>query len=849
MIQKLSPSHAVASTSVRPGRTPGLVPAGPGRLRPAVLVVIGLCLSAMSHRTALAADAASALSVWPATEITLTAQSPRQQLVVQRTDSATREDRTRAVVYECSDPSIAAVDELGVVRGVGNGQATIRISGDSGAAASVSVTVEGIDVVPPVDFERDVQPVLTRLGCNSGPCHGKQRGQNGFQLSLLGFDSEFDHAALTREARSRRVFFAVPEQSLVLTKPIGAVPHGGGVRMKRGDEAYEMLLRWIRSGAPRSVPETPELVGVSVYPTERILANGESQQLAVTATYSDGSTRDVTAMATYQSNEAPICAVDESGLMTAGQVTGEVAVMARYMGHFALVNASVPLPGDVPADYYAGLPRNNYIDEHVWDALERLKLKASSAASDARFMRRAYIDIIGRLPTADEARAFLADDSENRREQLVDSLLAHPEYAELWANKWADLLRPNPYRVGIKATLNYDAWIRDAFRKNRPWDEIVRELLTAQGSTFRDGNVTLFRDRRSPDELTTIVSQLFLGIRLECAKCHHHPFEVYGQEDFYSFAAYFAKVGRKGTGLSPPISGSEEFVFAGSRGSVKHPLTNEVLEPRPLYGEAPEVGDDPREALAAWITSKDNHYFAQTMANRIWMDLMGRGLVEPVDDLRATNPASNAPLLEALGRDFADNGFDIKHLIRRIATSHVYAMSADPDERNVVDSRYFARRYRQRLRAEVLLDSIDRITGVPESFSAMPPDGRAKEIWTHRVGSLFLDAFGRPDPNQDPPCERTGESTVVQTLHMMNAENLFRKVSSDSGRAATLAASEKTPAEIVEELYLSIYSRYPTEEELKIGVGLYENESSDRRAVTEDLMWALMNTPEFLFKS
>ncbi|MFG0335053.1 MAG: DUF1549 domain-containing protein, partial [Maioricimonas sp. JB049] len=484
-----------------------------------LLATVGF-VSAASAR----ADDTTGVSVWPGETLTLTASSPRQQLVVMRTRAGEREDRTHAVRYESSDPAIVTVDESGVVRGIGNGQATIRISDEAGVTKEIAVTVESIHIVPPVDFERDVQPVLTRLGCNSGACHGKQRGQNGFQLSLLGFDSEFDHAALTREARSRRVFFGVPEQSLVLAKATGAVPHGGGVRMKRGDEAYEILLRWIRNGAPRSVPETPELVSVSVFPTERILASEESQQLAVRATYSDGSTRDVTAMATYQSNEAPICAVDETGLMTAGPVTGEVAVMARYMGYFALVNASVPLPGDVPADYYASLPRNNYIDEHVWDALQRLKLKASPAAPDATFMRRAYIDIIGRLPTADEARAFLEDSSGNRRERLVDDLLAHPEYAELWANKWADLLRPNPYRVGIKATLNYDAWIRDAFRKNRPWDEIVRELLTAQGSTFRDGNVTLFRDRRSPDELTTIVSQLFLGIRLECAKCHHHPF-------------------------------------------------------------------------------------------------------------------------------------------------------------------------------------------------------------------------------------------------------------------------------------------------------------------------------------
>ena len=701
-----------------------------------------------------------------------------------------------------------------------------------------------------LDFERDVQPILSRFGCNSGPCHGKQGGQNGFQLSLLGFDSDFDHAALVKESRGRRIFLTRPEQSLLLTKPVGSLPHGGGIRIERDSEAYRILHAWIVSGAERAVPGTPLLERIAIRPERGIFSQGDVQPLQVTAFYSDGTTRDVTQMATYQSNETPIAAVDDHGRVTAGTVVGEAAVMARYQGHFAVFTASVPLPGDVPEELYDRLPRNNFIDEFVWSGLKRLGLAASAPAPDHKFLRRVYIDIIGRLPTAEEARTFLDDVSPEKREHLVDHLLGHPEYAEHWANKWADLLRPNPYRVGIKAVLNYDAWIRDAFRRNLPYDEFARELLTAQGSTFRNGNVTLFRDRRSPDELTTIVSQLFLGVRLECAKCHHHPFEVYGQEDFYSFAAYFAKLARKGTGLSPPISGSEEFVFAGDKGEVKHPITGVVLEPRPLFGEAPQIehGTDPRVALAAWIASPQNPYFGQTMANRVWADLMGRGFVEPVDDLRATNPPVNAPLLEALGQDFAAHRYNIKRLIRTIVLSATYALSSDPHERNLVDTRYFSRHYRQRLRAEVLLDSVTRITGVPESFSAMPPDGQARELWTHRIESLFLDAYGRPDPNQDPPCERSSDATVVQTLHLMNSENLFRKVTSDSGRAAEWAQSDRTPESIVEELYLSIYSRRPSEQELQIGAGLYDNAGSDRRAVTEDLMWALLNTPEFVFK-
>lgn len=699
-----------------------------------------------------------------------------------------------------------------------------------------------------IDFDRDVQPVLTKFGCNSGPCHGKQRGQNGFQLSLFGFDSDFDHNALTKESRGRRISLTRPEASLLLTKPSGKAPHGGGIRLPEGSPGYQLLFDWIIAGAPRSVPSTPELVDVQIEPTQRILATGEEQPLKVTAHYADGSSRDVSGLTVFTSNEDPVASVNEEGLVKAGRITGEAAIMARYSGRFAIFTASVPLAGESPPP--ASLVSEHPIDALIAQTLERIGLDSSPVAPDHKFLRRVYLDIIGRLPTVDEAREFLDNDSPSKKEALVDQLLANSEYAEHWANKWADLLRPNPYRVGIKATLNYDAWIRDAFRRNQPYDEFVSELLTGQGSTFRNGNVTLFRDRRSPDEITTIVSQLFLGIRLECAKCHQHPFEVYSQKDFYSFAAYFAQVGRKGTGLSPPISGSEEFVFHSGKGTVSHPLTNEVLQPAPLYGEAPEIseGEDPRRALAAWITSADNDYFKQTMANRIWTDLMGVGLVNPVDDLRSTNPPGNPDLLKHLGDYFAEHQFDIKQLIRHIVLSNAYSLSSLPTERNAVDTRYFSRRYRERLRAEVLLDSIAQITGEHESFSAMAPESRAKELWTHRINSLFLDAYGRPDPNQDPPCERMSDPTVVQTLHLMNSEALYRKVTSDKGWPAGLVKAEIAPSEIVTQLYLAIYSRYPAEKELNFGVGLYENEESSQRQITEDLMWALLNTPEFVFK-
>lgn len=702
-----------------------------------------------------------------------------------------------------------------------------------------------------VDFENDVMPILTRYGCNAGACHGKSGGQGGFQLSLLGFDANGDYDVITKHARGRRVFAADPDKSLLLTKPSAVLPHGGGRRLHVKSAEYKLLRDWIAMGAQRRIEGAAKLVAVRVKPVAAVLRKDQTRTLAVTAQYEDGSTRDVTRLTSFQSNESPIARVDENGVITGGMITGEAAVMARYMSRFAVCSVTVPLESAVPPDVYAKLPRQSFIDDLVWKKLQRLNITPSPLCDDSTFLRRATTDIVGRIPRTDEVREFLADTSADKRRKLVDRLLDDPEFADHWANKWVDLLRPNPYRVGIKTVLNYDAWIRQSFRDDKPWDQFVKELMTAQGGTWHNGAVTLYRDRRSPDEITTMVSQLFLGIRLDCAKCHHHPFEVWGQDDFYSFAAYFAKVGRKGTGLSPPISGSEEYIYAGTRGSVRHPLTAEEMQPRPLFGTAAstEKSRDPRVQLADWMTSKDNKFFAQVMANRVWADLMGRGLVEPVDDIRATNPASNQQLLAALGKDFSDNGFSITHLVRRIANSHVYQLSSLSNARNVADTRNYSRHYRQRMRAEVLLDAVAQVTGVPEKFSAMPAGSSAKQIWTHRVGSQFLDAFGRPDANQDPPCERTTESTVVQLLHLMNAENLYGKVTSDNGTVAKLAVSKALPDDVVRNLYQLVYARVPTAEELSYAVSLFGKEGTSRRAVIEDLMWALLNTPEFVFQN
>jgi hypothetical protein len=723
-----------------------------------------------------------------------------------------------------------------------------RSSGDESGRESRDSALNSIS------FELDVQPVLTKAGCNSGPCHGKQRGQNGFQLSLLGFDSEFDFAAITREARGRRVFPAAPESSLLLEKATGMRPHGGGERFKVDSEEYRILLSWIREGTPRRLADEPELESIQLRKTEFSLQPGQAENLQVTAFYSDGSSRDVTDRTSYLSNQGTIAKVDESGAITAGELPGETAIMARYMNHICVANVIIPYSGTLSSNAFDDLPRNNFIDVLIYDKLEKAGLLPSVAASDATFMRRAYTDIIGRFPSAEEAREFLESTSATKREELIDQLLERPEYVDHWANQWADLLRPNPYRVGIKAVLNYDNWIRQQFRDDVSYDQFVSRLLTAKGSTWQNGAVTLYRDRRTPDEMATLVSQLFLGIRLECAKCHHHPFEKWSQQDFYQFAAFFADVRHKGTGLSPPISGGEETVFVSKGKSIQHPRTGASMEPTPLFGSLISDDKDERANLVNWMLSDQNPFFAQVQVNRLWAAMMHRGLVDPVDDIRSTNPATNQKLLDALAKVFVESGYNSKHLLKQIAMSHTYTLSSLPNESNVGDQLNYSRHYRHRLRAEILLDAIADITETTSRMTGMPEGSRSNQVWTHRVNSMFLDTFGRPDANQDPPCERTSDSTVTQALHLMNSSELDRRIRSDSGRAARLANSDLSPEAVVEDLYLAIYSRFPSDDEgrllAKRIIRQTEQDSTQgRRRAIEDIMWAMLNTPEFMLQN
>jgi len=704
-------------------------------------------------------------------------------------------------------------------------------------------------VAGPVSFVGHVLPILARAGCSSGSCHAKPGGQNGFHLSVFAHDPEGDYQEIVAEGRGRRVFPAFPPASLLLQKPSLQVPHEGGQRFVPGSPFYETLVRWIQEGMPYQWPDEAELEGIEVAPAGGRYVKGSTDHLTVRAVYADGTQRDVTHLADYAASEEDLVRVDEEGQFTVGRITGESALIVRFMGKVAVARLTIPADRLFPPSEYASLPVNHFIDRIALEHFQNLGLKPSKTSTDAEFLRRASLDAIGTLPAPDEVRAFLAEDSPEKRAHLIDRLLADPAYADHWAVKWGDLIRPNPSRVGVKSVYVLDQWLRDAFRRNEPYDRMVRELVMAKGSTHRDGPTVVYRDRRKPEELTTLVSQILLGTRLDCARCHHHPNESWSQRDFFEFAAYFAEVKRKGTGISPPISGSEEFFYHAPGGKVTFPGTGEVLRPRPLGGAMEEVpeGADPRERLAGWMTGKDNPFVARAIVNRVWAEFFGRGFVNPVDDFRASNPPVMEPLLDALAKDFVDNGYDLKHLMRTIMRSHLYQLSSLPNETNLEDTRHFSRAYRRRLPAEVMADAVARVAGATVSFQGLAPGGRAIETWNNKLDSLFMDAFGRPDSSADCPCERDRRNSVVQSLHLMNSEDLQSDLADKTGRAAVMAASERPVPEMITELYLLAYGRFPTEEELAIAGGAFEGEGATRQTALEDILWALINSAEFVF--
>ena len=781
----------------------------------------------------------------------------RQRLLVSGAVEGREVDVTHYVKFYTDKPAVALVDRAGQVRAVGPGEAVVTAKYGS-HTAQFKLAVKPRAANQPLSFVNDVLPILSKAGCNAGSCHAKPEGQNGFKLSVFTYDPESDWREIVEDARGRRVFPAFPSESLFIKKATLAIPHEGGQRIQPGSESERVLLKWIRDGMVFQREDEPALERVSVLPAARVYRREQSQRLIVQAHYSDGSVRDVTGLADFVANDGEVATVDDRGRVTVGAVHGEGTILARYMGQVSIARITVPAENRLPAERYAELPKNNFIDELAHVQFERLGLFPSDLCTDVEFLRRASLDAIGRLPTPVEAKAFIDDPSTDKRGKLIERLLADPAYADHWANQWADLVRPNPDRAGLKSVYILDQWLRESFRANLPMDQFARAMVAASGSTHRFGPTVVYRDKRTPPELAKIFSQVFLGTRLECARCHNHPNEKWTQSDFYSLAAYFAQVKRKGSGVSPPISGGTEFFYHGGSGSVKHPVTGNILAPKPPAGPPAQVavGADPRAALVDWIVRPDNPFFARAMVNRVWGVYFGRGLVNPVDDLRASNPAMNAALLDALATHFVKIKFDQKALIRTVMQSRLYQLSHTPNESNTADTRNFSRMYLRRLRAEVLMDAINDVTGVPSSFAATWPGARAIETWNFKISSEFLDAFGRPNSSSDPPCERTTSGTIVQALHLMHGDGLQKKITHAKGRARRLADSKKTVAEIADEVYLAALSRRPTKNETVFVEKFYqghnnakdaEDGENNRRTATEDFIWAIINSAEFVF--
>ena len=691
----------------------------------------------------------------------------------------------------------------------------------------------------PTSFTNDVIPALTKAGCNAGACHGSQYGKGGFKLSLLGYDPDADHAAVTRDLLGRRVS-AGADRSLLLLKASGAAPHEGGVRLPRHGDDYATLLAWLRDGAPGPSARDPHLTGITIEPAEATLRPGDARRLRVTARYGDGTARDVTRWARFVSNHDNVASVSDLGEVKT-LASGEAVIRAHFGAEVAVARLLVPVataagPGEYPAPA-------NFVDEAIFAKLKRLGVAPSPVADDAAFLRRVTVDLIGLPPTPDEARAFLASRDPRKREKWIDALLERPEFVDAWAYKLGDLLRVSRRNHGVKGMAVFHRYLRDAAARDRRWDEVARELVTGRGSLWDVGPANYYGVGAGPEDWAETTSQVFLGVRIGCARCHNHPFDRWTRRDYYGFVAFFGRTKTKAGG-----GRGDKVAFVEDEGEVKHPKTGEVLPPRPLGGGSAPVtdGEDRREALARWLTAPENPWFARAAVNRVWKHLLGRGLVDPPDDMRATNPAANEEALRALAEHFVANDYALKPVLRALCRSKTYQLSSEPNATNRHDETHFARHLVRRLTAEQLLDALVQVTGVPERFPGLPPGTRAAQLPDTAVPSQFLDLFGRPARQTVCECEREAEPNLTQTLHVMNGEGVNAKVRAPGGRLAKLLASEKTDAEIVEELFLAALTRHPTPEERGRALAAVRDAPS-RKEGFGDLLWALLNSRAFAF--
>lgn len=815
------------------------------------LLAIALCTalavprlpSAVAEEALPAGATLVALEVFP-TEIALENRfAYRQLLVTGVLESSDRVDLTRMAAIG-GDTNVVTISDARLIRPAadGSGKLTISLADQS---LDVPVHVSGQSADYQTSFVRDVMPAMSKLGCNAGTCHGSADGKNGFQLSLRGYDVEFDFRALTDDLAGRRFNRSAPEQSLMLLKPSGGVPHVGGVRMRPGEPHYELLQSWIAAGVQFDV-DSPQVTSIEVLPKAPVVPlPGMTQQMVVLATYSDGTVRDVTAEAFIESSLAEVAEADSHGLITAVR-RGEAAMLARYEGSYAA--ATLVVMGDRDGFTWTEPEANNFVDTLIHEKLRRMKIAPSELASDQEFLRRVYLDLTGLPPEPDEVRAFLADPRQTKvkRDELIDELIGSDAYIEHWTNKWADLLQVNRKFLGEKGAWAWRRWIRDALVNNMPYDEFVHAVLTASGSTYDNPPASYMRVLRDPHNAMENSTQLFLGIRFSCNKCHDHPFERWTQDQYYHLAAYFAQVGRK-----PGRSSGEEVIYdTRGHGEVEDPKRGGWATPAFPYEHEGAVPDDVsrRQQFARWVTSPENPYFAASFVNRTWSYLLGVGLIEPVDDIRAGNPPTNPELLERLTRQFIENGFDVRDLMRTICRSRAYQRSIRTNRWNEDDQINFSHAVARRLPAETLFDAIQQVTGAQKKLPGVPSGYRAVQLPDSQVevDGGFLGLFGRPPRESACECERSSGVLLGQTLNLINGPTVAEAIAAPDNRIAQLVETTPDDTRLVGELFLAILSRSPSAEETAMGMRALA-EADDRLAGAQDLAWALINSPAFLF--
>ena len=770
-------------------------------------------------------------------EVALVGPESTQQLVVTQETENGLSDLTHEAKYRSKNEAVAIVNEQGIVRPVGEGITEVRVSSSVGTK-NIPVRVQGLQNPKPISFRRDIQPILTKAACNSGGCHGKADGQNGFKLSLFGFDDEFDFAAVVKAARGRRVNISAPDRSLFLRKATGDLPHGGGRKIETSGLWYARILRWLREGAKLDEPNELDTVRLEIYPAAASMRHDSGQQLQVFAVDSDGTRRCVTREAEFISNATDVAEVDSSGLVQVSTVPGEAAILARYRGVVSVARVRLPQGGNVARPVLT-----HPIDVLVWDRFSLLGIRPSELVDDADFLRRVYLDSIGTLPTVEEARAFLSNRALDKREKLIDDLLRRSEYADFWAMKWADILRVDRERIQSNGTIAMTRWLRYQFANNRPYDEFVTAVITAVGSTVSESPAAFYVVHNDAEKMARSISQAFLGVRIECAQCHHHPFEKWGQHDYFAFAGFFTGVKQKKMGAQA------QKILDGPGQDLAHPRTQQIVPAAGLGAGPAMIGEDVsrRTVLAAWMTKTTNPFLARMLVNRLWAHYFGRGLADPIDDMRSTNPASNEPLLNMLADRFIENGFDVKKITKFILTSRVYQLSSDVNQSNELDEQNFSHARWKAMSAEVLLDAISQATGISESFNGWPEGYRAIQVWDNRMPNYFFRIFGKPRRVSVCECERGTEPSIAQALHLMNAPETMSKLRSRFGAVRRLVESNLSESEIVDELYLSTLSRFPTTDERELMVGVFDDPVSSRQTAVEDILWTLINTREFVF--